>query len=121
MLPTLNGRLQTRIFMLVVFGGLITLVLTVGYMVLELVGGYLAGSLALIADAGHMLSDAASLALSVSEKIRTQVRGTNAAGRNAGDGIALCNIAEGALTGVCPHRRKDRANCSSRRAVAACA
>ncbi|MBM7515759.1 hypothetical protein [Nocardioides nitrophenolicus] len=28
MLPTLNGRLQTRIFMLVVFGGLITLVLT---------------------------------------------------------------------------------------------
>lgn len=28
MLPTLNGRLQTRIFMLVVFGGFITLVLT---------------------------------------------------------------------------------------------
>lgn len=28
MLPTLNGRLQTRIFMLVVVGGLITLVLT---------------------------------------------------------------------------------------------
>jgi hypothetical protein len=28
MLPTLNGRLQTRIFMLVVAGGLITLVLT---------------------------------------------------------------------------------------------
>lgn len=28
MLPTLNGRIQTRIFMLVVFGGLITLVLT---------------------------------------------------------------------------------------------
>ncbi|WP_182380051.1 hypothetical protein [Nocardioides sp. WS12] len=28
MLPTLNGRLQTRIFMLVVFGSLITLVLT---------------------------------------------------------------------------------------------
>ena len=28
MLPTLNGRLQTRIFMLVVFGGLITLVIT---------------------------------------------------------------------------------------------
>ena len=24
MLPTLNGRLQTRIFMLVVFGGIIT-------------------------------------------------------------------------------------------------
>jgi len=28
MLPTLNGRIETRIFMLVVFGGLITLVLT---------------------------------------------------------------------------------------------
>ncbi|GAA3539852.1 hypothetical protein [Nocardioides daeguensis] len=28
MLPTLNGRIQTRIFMLVVFGGVITLVLT---------------------------------------------------------------------------------------------
>ncbi|MBM0126082.1 hypothetical protein [Pimelobacter simplex] len=28
MLPTLNGRIQTRVFMLVVFGGLITLVLT---------------------------------------------------------------------------------------------
>ncbi len=28
MLPTLNGRLQTRLFMLVVFGSLITLVLT---------------------------------------------------------------------------------------------
>lgn len=28
MLPTLNGRLQTRVFMLVVFGGLVTLVLT---------------------------------------------------------------------------------------------
>lgn len=28
MLPTLNGRIQTRIFMLVVFGGVITLLLT---------------------------------------------------------------------------------------------
>lgn len=28
MLPTLNGRIQTRVFMLVVFGSLITLVLT---------------------------------------------------------------------------------------------
>lgn len=28
MLPTLNGRIQTRVFMLVVFGGLITLVIT---------------------------------------------------------------------------------------------
>lgn len=28
MLPTLNGRIQTRIFMLVVFGGVITLLIT---------------------------------------------------------------------------------------------
>jgi flagellin len=34
--------------------------------------------------------------LSVSEKMRTQVRGTAAASRNADDGIALLNIAEGA-------------------------
>jgi len=38
--------------------------------------------------------------LSVSEKIRTQVRGTAIAIRNAGDGIALLNIAEGACNEV---------------------
>ena len=37
--------------------------LTGGFMVAEAVGGVLSGSLALIADAGHMLTDAASLAL----------------------------------------------------------
>jgi cobalt-zinc-cadmium efflux system protein len=35
------------------------------YMVAEAVGGWLTGSLALLADAGHMLSDAAALGLSV--------------------------------------------------------
>ena len=39
------------------------LLLTGGFMVVEAVGGWLAGSLALIADAGHMLSDTAALAL----------------------------------------------------------
>ncbi|MCP4330638.1 MAG: cation diffusion facilitator family transporter [Alphaproteobacteria bacterium] len=39
------------------------LVLTAGYMVAEIVGGLLSGSLALLADAGHMLTDAAALAL----------------------------------------------------------
>ena len=34
-------------------------------MVAEIVGGYLADSLALLADAGHMLSDAAALGLSL--------------------------------------------------------
>jgi cobalt-zinc-cadmium efflux system protein len=39
------------------------LLLTAGFMVAEAVGGWLSGSLALIADAGHMLSDTAALAL----------------------------------------------------------
>jgi len=39
------------------------LALTAGFMVVEAVGGWLAGSLALIADAGHMLSDTAALGL----------------------------------------------------------
>ncbi|HEX3727209.1 MAG TPA: cation diffusion facilitator family transporter, partial [Pirellulales bacterium] len=42
-----------------------TLALTLIYMVAEIAGGYLSGSLALLADAGHMLSDAAALALSL--------------------------------------------------------
>ncbi len=43
----------------------IALALTAGYLVAEVVGGLLTGSLALLADAGHMLSDVASLALSL--------------------------------------------------------
>jgi len=42
---------------------LIALCLTGGFMVVEAVGGWLSGSLALLADAGHMLTDTASLAL----------------------------------------------------------
>jgi cobalt-zinc-cadmium efflux system protein len=41
------------------------LLLTGGYMVVELIGGILSGSLALIADAGHMLTDAAALGLAL--------------------------------------------------------
>jgi len=41
------------------------LALTCTYMVAELVGGWLSNSLALLADAGHMLSDTAALALSL--------------------------------------------------------
>ncbi|PPE75360.1 cation transporter [Solimonas fluminis] len=40
-------------------------VLTAGFMLAEVVGGLISGSLALIADAGHMLTDAASLALAL--------------------------------------------------------
>lgn len=43
----------------------ITLVLVVLYMGLEVVGGIVSGSLALLADAGHMLSDAGALALTL--------------------------------------------------------
>lgn len=42
-----------------------TLGLVVVYMFAEIIGGWLANSLALLADAGHMLSDAASLAMSL--------------------------------------------------------
>lgn len=42
---------------------LIGLCLTGSFMVAELVGGYLSGSLALIADAGHMLTDTVALFL----------------------------------------------------------
>lgn len=41
------------------------LVLVAAYMVAEVVGGLLTNSLALLADAGHMLSDAGALALSL--------------------------------------------------------
>jgi cobalt-zinc-cadmium efflux system protein len=43
----------------------IALVLTGTFMIVELVGGILSGSLALLADAGHMLTDTMSLALAV--------------------------------------------------------
>ena len=43
---------------------LIVLALTGTYMVVEVIGGVISGSLALIADAGHMLTDTAALGLS---------------------------------------------------------
>ena len=43
----------------------IALVLTAVYMVAEIIGGWLANSLALLADAGHMFSDTAALGLSL--------------------------------------------------------
>ncbi len=42
---------------------LLALVLTAGFMIAEIIGGLLSGSLALIADAGHMLTDAVALGL----------------------------------------------------------
>lgn len=43
----------------------ITLGLVTAYMIAEVIGGLLTNSLALLADAGHMLSDAAALALAL--------------------------------------------------------
>jgi cobalt-zinc-cadmium efflux system protein len=43
----------------------LVLVLTLLFMVVEVVGGWLSGSLALLADAGHMLTDAGALGLSL--------------------------------------------------------
>lgn len=44
---------------------LLVLCLTAGYMVAEAVGGFLSNSLALLADAGHMLADVAALSTSL--------------------------------------------------------
>ncbi|MGH8192964.1 MAG: cation transporter, partial [Woeseiaceae bacterium] len=41
----------------------VALVLTATFMVVEVAGGLLSGSLALLADAGHMLTDTMALAL----------------------------------------------------------
>ena len=43
----------------------VVLGLTTTYLVAEVVGGLLTGSLALLADAGHMLTDVAGLALAL--------------------------------------------------------
>src|SRR5437764_15314429 len=43
----------------------VTLVLTGGFMLVELIGGLITGSLALFADAGHMFTDTAGLALAL--------------------------------------------------------
>ncbi len=44
---------------------LLVLMLTFGYMLAEAIGGYLANSLALLSDAGHMFTDVAALALAL--------------------------------------------------------
>lgn len=43
----------------------IVLLLTAGYMIAEVIGGWWTGSLALLADAGHMFTDVAALALAL--------------------------------------------------------
>jgi cobalt-zinc-cadmium efflux system protein len=53
--PTLTTDSERRVFWV--------MVLTGGFMVVEVVGGLVSGSLALLADAGHMLTDCGALAL----------------------------------------------------------
>jgi cobalt-zinc-cadmium efflux system protein len=43
----------------------LALAITIFFMVVEVIGGFLSGSLALLADAGHMFTDAAALTLSL--------------------------------------------------------
>lgn len=43
----------------------ISFILTTGYMIVEAIGGFLTNSLALLSDAGHMLSDSVSLGVGV--------------------------------------------------------
>lgn len=55
------------------------LVLTVGFLVVEAVGGYLTHSLALLSDAGHMLADSGALAIALAARVvgrrpRSQLR-----------------------------------------------
>jgi cobalt-zinc-cadmium efflux system protein len=57
----------------------LALTLTLGFMVVEAVVGYMTGSLALLADAGHMLGDSGALALALvaqrmAERPRTELR-----------------------------------------------
>ena len=54
--PTVTLSNERRVFWV--------MVLTGGFMIVEAAGGLLSGSLALLADAGHMLTDTAALALS---------------------------------------------------------
>lgn len=51
-------------------------------------------------SSGYRINRAADDAagLSISEKMRYQIRGLNAASRNIQDGISLCQVADGALT-----------------------
>ncbi|MBZ9558326.1 MULTISPECIES: cation diffusion facilitator family transporter [unclassified Modicisalibacter] len=53
--PTVTADSERRV--------MLAMLLTGGFMLAEVIGGWMAGSLALLADAGHMVSDTASLAL----------------------------------------------------------
>lgn len=58
---------------------LISFIMITGYMIIEAIGGFLTNSLALLSDAGHMLSDSISLmvaliAFTLAEKRQITIR-----------------------------------------------
>ncbi len=58
---------------------LISFIMITGYMIIEAIGGFLTNSLALLSDAGHMLSDSISLmvaliAFKLAEKSQVIIR-----------------------------------------------
>ncbi|MEX1215641.1 cation diffusion facilitator family transporter [Saccharospirillum sp.] len=53
--PTVSGKNEHKV--------LLSFILIFTFMIVEVIGGLVSGSLALLADAGHMLTDAAALAL----------------------------------------------------------
>ncbi|SHF68679.1 cobalt-zinc-cadmium efflux system protein [Modicisalibacter ilicicola DSM 19980] len=55
--PAVTADSEKRVFW--------AMLLTAGFMLAEIVGGIVSGSLALLADAGHMFSDSASLAMAL--------------------------------------------------------
>lgn len=54
-----HGHAQNKKALMIAF------ILTTGFIIAEVIGGFVMNSLALLSDAGHMLSDAVSLALSL--------------------------------------------------------
>ena len=53
----------------------IALILTGSFMIVEVIGGVISGSLALLADAGHMLTDTMALALAAKDAQLMRFRG----------------------------------------------
>lgn len=74
----------------------VVLALTLAVMVGEVVGGLLAGSLALLADAGHMLTDASGLALAL---VAAQLAGRPATSRRS-FGLARAEVLAAAVNAL---------------------
>jgi cobalt-zinc-cadmium efflux system protein len=78
----------------------ITLALTASYMVAEVIGGLVSGSLALLADAGHMLSDSVALALAMTAAWMAERPTTPARTFGFGRTEVLAALANGAILAV---------------------